>query len=86
MKIYCFSADVDFPPMENDNHLRIVSVFLRGNKPTIHNWRCSECGRISFQYSGDIVQIYDGAKIPEEKAILDILCHLCKIRYRVSMI
>ena len=84
MKIYCFSADVDFPPMENDNHLRIVSVFIRDNTSTIHNWRCPECGRIAFQYSGDVVQIYDGAIIPKEKSVLDVLCHLCKIKFRVT--
>ena len=86
MKLYILPPGVDFPLMEYDNRGRIISVFLRDNKPDIYNFRCIFCGRICFQYSGDIVSIYDGAKIPEEKAILDILCGQCKILFRVGSI
>ena len=82
MKIYVLSPDVHFSPHKTQNEGRVVSVFLRSNGG-IQNFRCPTCGKIAFQYSGEVDSIYDGAKIPEEKAAIDVLCHRCKVRYRV---
>ena len=85
MKILILSADLDFVPVRAVNERRIISVFLlEGNGK--HNFRCSECGKIVFQYTGDIEAIFDGAVMPEEEAVIDTLCHRCKIIYRVFVI
>ena len=80
MKIYLLSEELT--PFVTNNEERIISVFLRANG-RIQNFRCLTCGRITFQYSGEVESIYDGAKIPEEKAVIDVLCRRCKIIYRV---
>ena len=82
MNIYVFKQDMDFPPIRTNNEGRTVSVFLRGNG-NLQNYRCNTCGKIVFQYSGEVESVYDGAKIPEEKATIDILCQRCRVRYRV---
>ena len=85
MKIFVLAADVDFTAVRADGEGRIISVFLSRGKGK-HNWRCNECGRIVFQYTGEPSFIFDGAIIPEERAEINILCHRCKICYRVISI
>ena len=82
MKIYVLSADVDFPPSMIEGKGRTISVFLKRGENLIHNFRCIECGKIVFQYTGDVSYIFDGAVIPKEKATINVLCHRCKILYR----
>ena len=83
MNIFVLDPDINFSSRVNKNE-RIISVFLR-ERTEIRNFRCIECGRIVFQYSGHLDSIYDGAKIPERNAI-DIMCHQCKLIYRISSI
>jgi len=82
MKIYVLNSDVEFVKRERDNRGKTVSVFMGNETSEILNFRCIYCGRICFQYSGEVDAIYLGAKIID-KPILDILCHQCRIRYRV---
>ena len=85
MKIFVLAANIDFVPIRAEGEGRIISVFLSGGKGK-HNWRCNECGKIIFQYTGEPDFIFDGAAIPEEKATIDALCHRCKVIYRVFVI
>ena len=82
MKIFVLAANIDFTPIREDWSGRIVSVFLSRGKEK-HNWRCFECGKILFQYTGEPGFIFDGAIISEERAEINILCHRCKLLYRV---
>ena len=83
MKIFVLSADIDLVPIRAENIDRIISVFLSKAIIGKHNFRCSECGKIVFQYTREVGLIFDGAAIPEEKAEIDVMCHRCKIIYRV---
>jgi len=85
MKIFVLSADIDFVPIRGDWDGRIITVFLSEGTGK-HNWRCNECGKIVFQYTGNPEFVFDGATIPEDKATIDALCHRCKIVYRVFVI
>ena len=82
MKVFILSADTDFVPIRGSWEGRVISVFLSKGKEK-HNWRCNECGRIIFQYTGEPTFIFDGAVIPEEKATIDARCNRCKVIYRV---
>ena len=85
VKIFAPSTDIDFSPLKSDGQGRVVSVFL--SKSSLkNNFRCPSCGKIAFQYTGEIDFIFDGAIIPRERAEIDILCHRCKVRYRVRSI
>lgn len=81
MKVFVLSADVDFTPIKAEGKGRVISVFLSRGKEK-HNFRCSSCGKIVFQYTGELDFIFDGAAIPEEKAEIDVMCHRCKVIYR----
>ena len=81
MKVFILSANVEFTPIREAGERRVVSVFLSRGKGK-HNFRCSSCGKIVFQYTGDLDFIFDGAVIPEERATIDALCHRCKVIYR----
>ena len=83
MKIFVLRPDIIITPVRGVGEGRIISVFLDKSDLQSHNFRCTECGRIAFQYSGDVNFIFDGAAIPEEKAIINIMCHRCRVIYRV---
>ena len=85
MKVFILSSDVSFPPAISDGAGRIVSVSLREGRNK-ENWRCNSCGKIVFQYTGKVGEIFDGAIKTEEKPTIDALCHRCKIIYRVFVI
>lgn len=85
MKILILSSSVDFVPTRGIWEGRIISVFISEGKGK-HNWRCNECGKIIFQYTGNPEHIFDGAVKTEEKATIDALCHRCKIIYRVFVL
>lgn len=71
-------------PVREDGSSRFITVFLgKRNSKVRKNWRCINCGRIVFQYNGDIELIYDGAMKPEEASDIDIMCPRCKVVYRV---
>ena len=82
MNIFVISADIDFVEQEHDNRGKTVSVFLGNGTNEISNYRCNYCGKIAFQYSGTIDSVYLGAK-KIDKSILDVLCHQCKVKFRV---
>ena len=82
MKIFVLSADVVYKPVISSNKGRVISIFLSKGKGK-HNWRCCGCGKIIFQYTGEPDFIFDGAVIPEERAEINILCHRCKLLFRV---
>lgn len=82
MNIYALSADVIFYERLSNFNGKIISVFLTNGTNAVNNFRCPNCGKIAFQYSGDVDSIYVGAKIIKEP-IIDIMCHQCKIKFRV---
>lgn len=81
MKIYI--AKEDLAPFIVNGQNRIVTVFLKPGGQGKHNFRCIECGKIVFQYTGEASHVFDGAVIPSEKTTIDAMCHRCKIIYRV---
>lgn len=84
MKVYTTEAHTVITPVREDGSKRFITVFLgRRNHKVRRNFRCPNCGRIVFQYNGDIELIYDGATEPMEKSDLDIMCNRCKIIFRV---
>jgi len=85
MKVFVLEADILFTPIRARGEGRVISVFLTESEKD-HNFRCTECGKIAFQYTGDVTLIFDGAVMPEEKATINIMCHRCKIIYRVFVI
>jgi len=82
MNIYALNPDIIFYEKESNFNGKIISVFLTNGTNVVNNFRCPNCGRITFQYSGDIDSIYVGAKIIKEP-IIDIMCHQCKVKLRV---
>ena len=84
MKVYIAEPDTVITPVREDGSMRFITVFLgRRNHKIRRNWRCVNCGRIVFQYNGDIELIYDGATEPMDVSDTDIMCNRCKIIYRV---
>lgn len=83
MKIYALATDVQLQPERVKYEERIISVFLERNENLVKtNFRCINCGKMIFKYSGDVITVFDGAAIPVEKAEIDVMCGRCKIIYR----
>lgn len=82
MRIFALNPDISIYEKQEDNRGKIISVHIGSDIPTISNFRCISCGRIAFQYAGGVEAIYVGAKEIEEP-IIDIQCHLCKVKYRL---
>ena len=82
MSVYVSPDDI--VPIIQSGSRRFITVFLgnKNNKET-RNWRCPNCGRIMFQYTGDINFIYDGAILPMDKANIDVMCNRCKLILRI---
>lgn len=85
MKVFVLSPDVNFSPLKRGEDRKIVTVFLEKG-PEKYNFRCPTCGKIVFQYTGDLDTIFEGAVIPEEVASLDAMCHRCKVVYRATFL
>ena len=82
MKVYTTDANVVITPVREDGSTRFITVFLgRRNHKVRRNWRCQNCGRIVFQYNGEIELIYDGAIEPQETSDIQIMCNRCKILF-----
>ena len=65
---------------------RTVGVFLRSSirdsEPRL--FRCINCSRIIFRYSADdLMFIMDDTPLVETETAVEIMCHECKINYKV---
>lgn len=75
----------ELSPIIQDGSERIIVVFLLNNDDNFKkNFRCCNCGKIVFQYAGDIAGIFDGAR-PIESQDIDVMCGRCKIMYRTVL-
>ena len=72
------------PPNYQSGKNRYVIVVLSPFKSNeIRNFRCINCSKIVFQYKSDISTIIDSQEIPKSSMPVDIICHKCKILYRI---
>lgn len=81
MKVFILPESAEFPPMRVLGEGSIVTVFLRESKGR-YPFRCTRCGRIVFQYIGELDSMFEGAVVAEEKVVLDAMCPRCKVVYR----
>jgi hypothetical protein len=84
LNIYLNNSVEELQPIISDGENRVIVVFLshikQGEKK---NFRCINCGRVTFQYQDSIATIVDSPDTPIEKSTLEILCDRCKIIYKV---
>jgi len=82
MKLFVPRKGEELNPIIQDGSSRIIVAFLLNNEDNFKkNFRCINCGKIVFQYAGEIVSVFDGAK-PIEGKDIDVMCGRCKIMYR----
>ena len=83
MNLFVPKDGEEINPIIQDGSSRIVVVFLLNNNDNFKkNFRCSNCGKIVFQYAGAVAGIFDGSR-PIQNQDMDVLCGRCKIMYRV---
>ncbi|KKK47306.1 hypothetical protein LCGC14_3156540 [marine sediment metagenome] len=85
MKIFILEADTNLVPERAIETGRIVTLFLREGKEK-RNFRCLNCGKLIFKYTGELDQVFDGAIKNTEEPTIDTICSRCKIIYRVFMV
>ena len=84
MKVIALRNNLILEKVKLKENRRIISVFLKKNENRMKsNFHCIGCGYIRFQYSGDVVSMFDGPAISEDRAEVDVLCKLCGLMYRV---
>ena len=84
MKIYILKPDLILLPIEGRSEGRHITLFIREIKDNRkHNFRCPECGKLLFKYTGDLISIFDGAARIIEKSEIDAKCYRCKLTVRV---
>lgn len=63
---------------------RFMTVFLTPFPVgEIRNFRCANCGKLLFQYESEVAAIVDGADKPKTKPSFEVMCHRCRVVYRV---
>lgn len=81
MKIY--QSDDNTIPVHSEGE-RYITIFLTpfpvGEK---RNFRCNSCGKLLFQYESDVPAMIDNADAPSGSNLIEVLCHRCRVIYRI---
>ena len=63
---------------------RYLSVFLTPFPVgEIRNFRCVNCGKLLFQYESEVAAVMDSPDKPKSKPSFEVMCHRCRVVYRV---
>ena len=77
-----FSIGENLEPVIENLEGVSIGVFLRQNKVK-RNFRCSFCGKLVFQYEGDLALLMESADKPRDTGFTIHLCTRCRASYHV---
>ena len=84
MKIKINTPTEPLTPVVKNMVNQTVTIFLTPY-PTgeTNNYRCSNCGKIVFQYNSEVSLVVASSETPKDSAPIDIMCRRCHLMHRV---
>ena len=80
-------ADKLLPVLENRKTQFVTVFFSQRPEEMLHNFRCTNCGRMLFKYSGDLeTMIFDGGPLPDAYSHEEVMCGRCALTFLVVKI
>lgn len=84
MRIWEDTVESPLPPIEENNAGRFITVLLMPFPDSpLRNFRCTNCGKLLFQYMAEIEKIVDSPDVPARSGHSEHFCQRCHLTYKV---